>query len=111
MIHMAFAGEVFGEQHVAGTKTAFATAAADLHRAEQRNHKLLCLGQQPERVGPGQMNNRRKLFVVVCAILTVKMTVAADYPIKPIRIIAPFPPASVADVLARPMAQKMAETW
>ncbi len=57
------------------------------------------------------MNNRRKLFVVVCAILTVKMTVAADYPIKPIRIIAPFPPASVADVLARPIAQKMAETW
>lgn len=36
---------------------------------------------------------------------------AYPFPSKPIRIIAPFPPASVADVLARPVAQKMAETW
>lgn len=57
------------------------------------------------------MNNRRKLLVVVCATLTMTTAVAADYPIKPIRIIAPFPPASVADVLARPIAQKMVETW
>ena len=57
------------------------------------------------------MNNRRKLLVVVRATLTMTTAVAADYPIKPIRIIAPFPPASVADVLARPIAQKMAETW
>ncbi len=34
-----------------------------------------------------------------------------SYPAKPIRIIAPFPPASVADVLARPIAQKMNEAW
>lgn len=33
------------------------------------------------------------------------------FPAKPVRIIAPFPPASVADVLARPIAQKMTETW
>jgi tripartite-type tricarboxylate transporter receptor subunit TctC len=33
------------------------------------------------------------------------------YPTKTIRIIAPFPPASVADVLARPIAQKMNESW
>ena len=36
---------------------------------------------------------------------------AQAFPSKPIRIIAPFPPASVADVLARPIAQKMNETW
>ena len=58
-----------------------------------------------------KITNRRKLLVAVCAILTVNAAAAADYPIKPIRIIAPFPPASVADVLARPIAQKMAETW
>jgi tripartite-type tricarboxylate transporter receptor subunit TctC len=57
------------------------------------------------------MNNRRKLLVVICATLAMPTALAADYPIKPIRIIAPFPPASVADVLARPIAQKMAETW
>ena len=33
------------------------------------------------------------------------------FPSKSVRIIAPFPPASVADVLARPLAQKMSETW
>jgi tripartite-type tricarboxylate transporter receptor subunit TctC len=39
-------------------------------------------------------------------------TVAAQtFPSKAIRIIAPFPPASVADVLARPIAQKMNEAW
>ena len=58
-----------------------------------------------------KITNRRKLLVAVCAILTFNAAVAADYPTKPIRIIAPFPPASVADVLARPIAQKMAETW
>lgn len=36
---------------------------------------------------------------------------AQTFPAKSIRIIAPFPPASVADVLARPIAQKMTETW
>jgi tripartite-type tricarboxylate transporter receptor subunit TctC len=57
------------------------------------------------------MNSRRKFLLVVCGIVAVTSAVAADYPIKPIRIIAPFPPASVADVLARPIAQKMSETW
>src|SRR5258705_4793332 len=57
------------------------------------------------------MNTRRKSLVCVCSTLTITAAAAADYPIKPIRIIAPFPPASVADVLARPVAQKMAESW
>ncbi len=37
--------------------------------------------------------------------------IAQTFPTKTIRIVAPFPPASVADVLARPIAQKMSETW
>jgi tripartite-type tricarboxylate transporter receptor subunit TctC len=57
------------------------------------------------------MSNRRKFLIVVCGTAAMTTAVAADYPIKPIRIIAPFPPASVADVLARPIAQKMSETW
>ena len=57
------------------------------------------------------MTNRRKFLGVVCAALTMTTAAAADYPVKPVRIIAPFPPASVADVLARPIAQKIAETW
>ena len=39
-------------------------------------------------------------------------TVAAQpFPSKTIRIVAPFPAASVADVLARPIAQKLNEAW
>ncbi len=55
---------------------------------------------------------------VLCFLLTapaMAQTPSAStgqaFPAKAIRIIAPFPPASVADVLARPIAQKMTETW
>ena len=44
-------------------------------------------------------------------ILHASLAAAQAFPAKPIRIIAPFPPASVADVLARPIAQKMNESW
>ena len=49
----------------------------------------------------------------LAAFLSLLVTTAAaqTFPAKSIRIIAPFPPASVADVLARPIAQKMNETW
>ena len=43
--------------------------------------------------------------------LFVTAATAQPFPTKTLRIIAPFPPASVADVLARPVAQKMSETW
>ena len=45
------------------------------------------------------------------ASLLATAVAAQAFPSKPIRIVAPFPPASVADVLARPVAQKMNETW
>ena len=47
----------------------------------------------------------------VRGILLATAVAAQAFPAKSIRIIAPFPPASVADVLARPIAQKMNETW
>lgn len=43
--------------------------------------------------------------------LAFNATQAQTYPSKAVRIIAPFPPASVADILARPIAQKMNEAW
>lgn len=50
-------------------------------------------------------------FAASLALLVAGSAQAQPYPSKPIRIVAPFPAASVADVLARPMAQKMNESW
>ena len=52
-----------------------------------------------------------RVGLATCLSLLATTVAAQAFPAKPIRIIAPFPPASVADVLARPIAQKMNETW
>lgn len=36
---------------------------------------------------------------------------AEEYPIKPIRLVAPYPPGSVTDLLARMIGQKLTESW
>lgn len=46
-----------------------------------------------------------------CLLFTVLPCLAAGYPEKPIRIIAPFPAASVTDSVARPIAAKLSEAW
>lgn len=47
------------------------------------------------------MNNRRRLLVVVWAILTMTTAFAADYPARPIRFIVPYGAGSGPDVTAR----------
>lgn len=49
-------------------------------------------------------------LMALAALLSATAS-AQSFPAKSIRIVAPFPPASVADVLARPIAQKMNESW
>ena len=51
-----------------------------------------------------------RFAAVVCAIATLPAT-AAGYPEKPIRILTPFSAGSVTDLLARPLAAKLAEAW
>ncbi|MBI2296612.1 MAG: tripartite tricarboxylate transporter substrate binding protein [Betaproteobacteria bacterium] len=58
---------------------------------------------------------RASLWLVV-SLLTVPGAVvpvarAAEYPLRPIRVIVPFPAGGNADLLARIMAQKMSEAW
>lgn len=53
----------------------------------------------------------RKLLAAVAASLAASLAGAQAFPSKPMRIVAPFPAASVADVLARPIAQKLNESW
>ena len=52
--------------------------------------------------------------VLAClAMMAVWVVPAAaqGYPVKPIRIIVPFPAAGTADIMARVVGQNMSETW
>lgn len=45
------------------------------------------------------------------ALFLVSNSFAQDFPTKPVRLVTPFPPASITDVLARPIAQRLSEVW
>lgn len=51
----------------------------------------------------------RSALSACCLLLIVPAGTVMGYPERPIRIVAPFPPGSVVDVLARPMGPKLAE--
>ena len=50
------------------------------------------------------------LGAVFCAI-TAGLAAGQAYPTKPIRMIAPYPPAGTSDILARIVGQKLIEAW
>jgi tripartite-type tricarboxylate transporter receptor subunit TctC len=47
--------------------------------------------------------------VAFCVALLSPVAVAQEYPVKPVRLIAPFPPGGTTDVLCRFVAQKLGE--
>ncbi len=49
------------------------------------------------------------LAVALCAV--AGPAAGQDYPTKPIRVIAPYPPGGSSDILARILGQKIAEAW
>src|SRR5688572_12738989 len=53
----------------------------------------------------------RVLALVACALNCTLAIAATAYPVRPIRIIVPFPPGGATDVIARIIGQKMTENW
>lgn len=49
--------------------------------------------------------------IAACCGGLVAVAAAQTYPVKPIRVIVPFPPAGAADLLIRTIGQKLSETW
>jgi len=52
--------------------------------------------------------NARLLSALAAGLLSAA-TSAQQYPAKPIRLVVPFPPSGPADVIARPLAQRLGE--
>lgn len=52
---------------------------------------------------------------LICACSTLALAAAADYPVRPIRLLVPFPPGGGADTLARivtpKLADRMGQSW
>lgn len=58
--------------------------------------------------------NRRDTFLAILALSAAPLAALAqaqDYPNRPIKVVVPFPPGGTADIMARVVGQKMAETW
>jgi len=53
----------------------------------------------------------RSLFVFALFALLQAPAMAQQWPTKPIRLLIPYPPGGSAEILARPIAQKLTELW
>lgn len=55
------------------------------------------------------MKTVRFLFALIAAACVAQTTLAQSYPARPIRLVLPYPPGGLSDVIARVLGQKMAE--
>lgn len=64
------------------------------------------------------MQKRLCRYRAVCAVMgwfalfgTAGVSVAASFPVKPIRLVTPYPPGGGTDAVARPIAASFAKAW
>ena len=58
------------------------------------------------------MKSVRPLFITVLALCAYAIpTYAAQFPIKPVRMITPYPPGGGTDAVARPLANHFSKAW
>ena len=57
------------------------------------------------------MSKAKAAPLVMCVVSLAAGAALAQYPVKPIRMIVPYPPGGPVDVVARPIAQKLSEAW
>src|SRR3954466_7268241 len=50
-------------------------------------------------------------FLASLVFLSATSAHAADYPVKTIRYVIPFPPGGITDLMARTIAQKTSDAW
>jgi tripartite-type tricarboxylate transporter receptor subunit TctC len=68
---------------------------------------IACAGK-PLRNGTLNMSNRVRLFTCVSLLGFAAIACAQGFPVKPVRIISPYPPGGGNDTLSRAIAQKLA---
>src|SRR5262245_66100941 len=56
------------------------------------------------------INSRLKALALLFAVVSPASTQAADWPTKPVRIVAPFAPGGSADTLGRVVAEQLSGT-
>ena len=61
-------------------------------------------------VRPNRIAARSVLLGLWLGLVQVAVCHAQDYPVRPIHLIVPFPPGGVADIIARPIADRLSKS-